>query len=529
MKYLAIPQPTADWLLGRTDLLENLNNSLGQLLDLPDLGAALVAAGSLRACASPDGIVLALWNADYLSGTGDETWGFIRLRSPLSLFDEKGIRSEVFEQCVYIINQRLQLLLLDDRCAHQSLEDDIHTCFSGRGVEAREFSVGYFESDVSTGSSRSRGIICVGPARDLNALKSVTRDEGSKLPALVKAANELISSSNPRPILDTPLLKSFGEALRSRDKKKSHLSDITVPTGHKPRRSRSRRERDAYRTVGWSYSRWISPQSPLSSTQRRIVESDLILKYPIRITGPAGSGKTLVMQLLAMRRIVVATEKSHPVRVLYIVHNDAMAQMVKERFLTLGADHYVEDGSYTLDIMTLADYSRQQLEVNVTTLIDTDAYASKQFQLEQVMEAQEKVFKARCEDVEKSKLLKQVIDDPSLFEVFAKLVMSEISTAIKGHGLIHDDRRYINSERRLSRLHGIMTATERSIIFDIFRTYNETVFEELEVLDSDDLALSLLGRLRTPIWELKRRSKGYDFVFVDETQLFNENERRLFP
>jgi superfamily I DNA/RNA helicase len=70
---------------------------------------------------------------------------------------------------------------------------------------------------------------------------------------------------------------------------------------------------------------------------------------------------------------------------------------------------------------------------------------------------------------------------------------------------------------------------ERSIVFDGFRRYHHIIFEQLEVLDSDDVALSLLGRLRTPIWELKRRVRGFDYVFVDEAQLFNENERRVFP
>lgn len=49
------------------------------------------------------------------------------------------------------------------------------------------------------------------------------------------------------------------------------------------------------------------------------------------------------------------------------------------------------------------------------------------------------------------------------------------------------------------------------------------------MLDSDDLALSLAGRLRTPVWQLKRKSEGFDLILVDEAQLFNENERRVFP
>jgi len=107
--------------------------------------------------------------------------------------------------------------------------------------------------------------------------------------------------------------------------------------------------------------------------------------------------------------------------------------------------------------------------------------------------------------------------------------MAEISTAIKGHGLEGDSRRYIQSERKLSRLHGILSVDERTLVYHAYEHYHKIVFEELEVLDTDDIALSLLGRLRTPIWELKRRALGYDYVFVDETQLFNENERRILP
>src|SRR5205807_3878732 len=55
------------------------------------------------------------------------------------------------------------------------------------------------------------------------------------------------------------------------------------------------------------------------------------------------------------------------------------------------------------------------------------------------------------------------------------------------------------------------------------------VFETLEIFDTDDLAVSLQSRLTTPLWAMQRRKLGYDYVFVDETQLFNENERRLFP
>jgi superfamily I DNA/RNA helicase len=126
-------------------------------------------------------------------------------------------------------------------------------------------------------------------------------------------------------------------------------------------------------------------------------------------------------------------------------------------------------------------------------------------------------------------LLTQVRDNEGLFEIFALLVMAEISTVIKGRGLVDDERRYTDSDTPFSRLHRILNISERGVVFDCFRRYHYVIFEEYELLDSDDVALTLAGRLRTPLWSLKRKTEGYDLVFVDEAQLFNENERRVFP
>jgi superfamily I DNA/RNA helicase len=73
-----------------------------------------------------------------------------------------------------------------------------------------------------------------------------------------------------------------------------------------------------------------------------------------------------------------------------------------------------------------------------------------------------------------------------------------------------------------------LNASERALVFSVFEEYNRQVFERGGYLDADDLALTLLSRLSTPLWQMRRREHGFHYVFVDETQLFNENERRLF-
>src|SRR4051812_36979991 len=109
MTFLALTQGTADWLQGKPGLMDGL------FLMLRDEGPAYRALdsadfveGPVRAALSPKREVLALWNSDYLAGTGLEPWGFILLDKEGGLFAEPDIGREVLERCVYVLNQRLQ-------------------------------------------------------------------------------------------------------------------------------------------------------------------------------------------------------------------------------------------------------------------------------------------------------------------------------------------------------------------------------------------------------------------------------------
>jgi superfamily I DNA/RNA helicase len=207
-----------------------------------------------------------------------------------------------------------------------------------------------------------------------------------------------------------------------------------------------------------------------------------------------------------------------------------MQQKVWVRFITLGAGSFLEHGcDQTLDVQTLFEYSRLVLEVGGATVFDPDAQESKNFQIEVVSNCLRQGLKTNSNAVSRSTLLSEVAKNEELFLVFAGLTADEIGMAIKGHDLGNDRKTYVGSERRLSRLHGILNRDERDFMFDVYEEYRHQVFETFEIFDTDDLAVSLQSRLTTPLWAMQRRKLGYDYVFVDETQLFNENERRLFP
>ena len=254
-----------------------------------------------------------------------------------------------------------------------------------------------------------------------------------------------------------------------------------------------------------------------------------MLNHPVRVIGPAGSGKTLLMQLLALRHLRAAQNAEVNIKIVYIVYNSAMATNVSDKFRVLGGEEYLTSSVQSLRITTLAEYGRQVLGLPEENIIDKDANATKNFQIDQVRQSLRASLISFSEKVKDSNLMNQVANDEGLFIVFSTLVVAEISNAIKGRGLTDDEKRYVNAETALSRLHGVMSIDERAIVFDCFKRYHAAIFDEFEMLDSNDVALSLAGRLRTTLWQLKRRNEGFDFIFVDEAQLFNENERRVFP
>ena len=525
MKYLATTQACCDWLLGKPNLIEKLCEALSFEDNIADFDAGVFREGVFRIAASGSKSILSFWNVDYLSGTGEEAWGFLRADKPFGISQRPDISGEIFERWLQVTNLRLQSLLVEGAWIHRAHSNGAHTCLSGRGSLARQTNIAYVEKNVEAQASAQRAILCVGPGFEFAPLTEYALAEAEHIDELVRSANLMINESG-NPSLGPDKLRDLRAAINpyvTTAPEGSELENVEAAVG-----SQLLPKADKAKGKNLTYRDWISHGSPLTDVQSRILLSDAILKHPIRIVGPAGSGKTLLMQLLALRQLEIAQSKNRSIRVLYMVHNEAMAQMVRGRFDILQGAGVLEDEKRELLVTTLAAYAQSEIEIDVASVIDSDAHDAKAFQLEAVEEALARTIESTALSADDSAVKEIAKNDPLLVPVLARLVMNEISTVIKGHGLVNDRRRYVQSERNLSRFHGILNEKDRGLIFDCYLEYNKYVFEGYEVLDTDDIAISLLGRLKTPVWDLKRKTKAFDFVFVDETQLFNENERRIF-
>lgn len=522
MEYVALTQETCSWLLTHPQALI----ALGALLlegDLSGLSRADLSVGPLRLSGTEDSRVLAIWNAEFLSNTGNESWGLFRLSGKISLSLMPEIGQQVFERFVYLISQRLQGLMIEGDFIHRARANGSHTCLAGRGADARHFSVCYYEVAPGFNGLASRAMIAIGPEHDFDDLTNAIEPEVSKLAALVERCNGLIDKQIRRPALEDAQFSALRSAVSPVEVGEPFFTSITLNAGE-----HDDRVVNPYETLHWSFQDWLT-SGVLNPAQRRAISADVLGSHPVRIIGPAGSGKTLLMQLIALRYLNEYRQSSKSIKIMYIVHNAAMSATVIDRFRALGGEEYLTSSEQSLIVTTLGEYGRRRIDLEEQMVIDRDAQKTKEFQFDQVRTALRQVLLGKPEYLEQSGLLKQVQDQDELFTAFAVLVMAEISAVIKGRGLVDERDRYINAEVPFSRFHRLLNQGERAAVFDCFESYHSVVFEQYGMLDSDDIALSLAGRLKTPVWELKRRNEGYDLVLVDEAQLFNENERRVFP
>lgn len=397
-EYLAVTQQTCSWLLGHPAVMAALYSAI-ENKDIDSLVKGEFAAGPLRIAGTTDGKVVSVWNKEYLSGTGHEAWGIIRLSGPFGLANNSSIGQQVFERQIYVFNQRLQGFIIDSDFIHRSWPNGSQTCLAGRGTEARQYSICYFEAGPGFGGLNAKAVIAIGPAHSFAELQEGISREVEVMTPIALVADGIIDTRR-RPLIEAPAFRTLREALSPAHQHEFQFDKVNVTaTFHHTTSGIAPHE-----TAFWSYDDWIS-NGALNEAQRRVLESDVLLRHPVRVIGPAGSGKTLLMQLLAIRHLRRAEQEESETRFLYIVHNAAMAQTVSDRFRTLGAEDYFTNPKQNLRITTLAEFGRQVSGLTETMVIDKDAQQTKIFQLTQVRDSLRRVLAENAAKVGASPLM----------------------------------------------------------------------------------------------------------------------------
>lgn len=266
------------------------------------------------------------------------------------------------------------------------------------------------------------------------------------------------------------------------------------------------------------------PMSKLSARQLEFVQRDY--SEPARIEGPAGSGKTICLVLKCLQGIKVAQANGRNVRFLFICPSQAMVQNVSYFFDVLSNSTILNDDQKPLEIKTLQDVCRGFLrdDIHESELLDADSSEAKNLQLLHLVEVIEN-FKAELIGHKEfiSEQLYDLFNNDDAFHV-AELVRHEISVVIKGR--CDEEFEIYKSVKRPDYGLPIQNEHDRRFVFDIFKRY-VGILDTLSQFDVDDVAISALSKLDSPIWRRRRGREGYDAIFIDEVHLFNMNELSL--
>ncbi len=280
-------------------------------------------------------------------------------------------------------------------------------------------------------------------------------------------------------------------------------------------------------TRGRTYSTWLSH---LSSPQRLFVERPPIQSLKLR--GPAGSGKTLALELKALKLLYDHSPGDTLPRIAFLTHSWAAAQQVEAALRAMD-----ERGlALKIDVLPLLAVAEDVLPPRPPgyTVLGEDSYSGKLHQLRIISQVLSDfhrtewvAFRRACSEGFQARL--ESPSGTSEHDTFVWDLMLEFSCVILANGIlpgINALQRYLKIQRMPWMMHVANDVESRSIM-QLYTSYIRTL-ESKRWITNDQIIADYLNFLATFHWHATRRDAGYDFVFIDELHLFNEQERLVF-
>ena len=327
-------------------------------------------------------------------------------------------------------------------------------------------------------------------------------------------------------------LETAGEELLSAQAEIiKHFSSCNQPKGNETPQFALQHEvsKESVNDGGFRYLNYAMQFSKLTKTQRSVVENNNI-SSPIRIEGPAGTGKTASMLLRAYRLLEENRRDGKPFKVLFVAHSESTRTETFNSFSLLdNSDIYLSTSSkQRILFTTLFDYCIDTLRLERSNIIENDATEAKQTQIMLIADAAERIIEEKYKTYRPllsndfNKLIDKAVTPRN---ILISLLQHEFSIQIKG--------RTDGSYEEYCALQSIPNAlpanskNEKKFVYAIFKEYQDMLYKT-QVYDNDDITVAALSHWNAPIWRRERIAAGFDYIFVDEMHLFSVNEQHAF-
>lgn len=258
---------------------------------------------------------------------------------------------------------------------------------------------------------------------------------------------------------------------------------------------------------------------------------NVVLGHPInasiRIVGPAGSGKTLA---LSMRAIQISRDievQSKGKKILIATHSWAMSERIDGVLRALNGG-ISPTGITTFPLLSLLELHAGHIGQQRTEVIGDDSSDGRFKSIEII-----KNLLGTSDRGAGTGLSKWIIDGLAINEdsrARLDLILNlydEISGVLTASGVAPDDpdaiRQYINNSRE-DWMPPFLTVADRGFVVSIYREFIQALVDRSSIT-TDQFVLDSIRVLETFTWRMRKETDGYDYIFVDELQLFDPQER----
>ena len=264
----------------------------------------------------------------------------------------------------------------------------------------------------------------------------------------------------------------------------------------------------------------------ITDPQKDVLNADI--ESSVRIVGPAGSGKTLS---LCMRAIKIARDKNvinQGKKILVATHSWAMAERIDGILSALNLGVPPERVT-VFPLMSLLEVHAGHIGQQRTEVIGDDSTQGRSESINIIRE-----FLETYTVPSNSKLSKWILDglssgtdSRSRLDLVLNLY-EEISGVLTASGVAADDteaiRVYISGKSREEWMPPFISVEDRNFVVDVYRSFMQELIDR-SCITTDQFVLDSIRILETFTWRMRKETEGYDYIFVDELQMFDPQER----
>ncbi len=273
---------------------------------------------------------------------------------------------------------------------------------------------------------------------------------------------------------------------------------------------------------GRSYEEWLAL---LSDSQKNILKQDI--KASIRILGPAGSGKTLA---LCMRAIQISRDQdvlAQGRRLLVATHSWAMAERTDGILKTLNGGSPA-DTITVFPLLSLLELHAGQIGRQRTNVIGDDSSEGRLKSIEIIGETISKLDLTNHPGVASwiGDAVSAARDSRQRLDLTLDLY-DEISGVLTSSGVSSDDPESIEEYLATSRedwMPPFETIADRGLVIEVYRSFMQELVDR-SAITTDQFVLDSIRVLETFTWRMRKETEGYDYILVDELQVFDPQER----